>query len=282
MTAIIRCRREAATMLPERRIDMKLVVAAMLLFGVGSVHAETPSFVDGSDADRAAITEMLHRDSAKDEAENAAADLDWENAFGIRYRNLAKRDKFYGQFVKPQMADLSDDKTLEVKVRFLTVDLAVADEYWHIAGQVYGGETKPGADRWGRTTSVFKKVNGTWMLILSRVADLRDPYFKHYEEMPAPAHLPAGVLESIAGRYQRDGAYYGTFTVNGDHLDLQRSETERYVGIPLSATRILLFWPDDTADYRILDSEPADQGRLAFQLTWADGSHARKIIRIGS
>jgi hypothetical protein len=231
---------------------MKQLLAAILLFGFFNVQAETPSFVDGSEADRAAITELLHRDSAKDKAENAAADLDWENAFGIRYRNLAKRDKFYAQFVKPQMADLKDDKTLEVKVRFLTAELAVADEYWHIAGQVYAGEDKPGPDRWGRTTSVFKKVDGTWTLILSRVADLRDPYYKHYEELPTPAHLPAGVLESIAGRYERDGQYYGTFKVNGERLDLQRSETERYVGIPMSATRILVFWPDDVADLVIM------------------------------
>jgi hypothetical protein len=194
----------------------------------------------------------------------------------------AKRDKFYAKFVKPQMSALTDDKTLEVKVRFLTPDMAVADEYWHIAGQIYGGETKAGPDRWGRTTSIFKKVNGTWTLILSRVADLRDPWYRHYDELPTAASLPASVLDSFAGQYQRDGEPYATFIVEGDHLVIKRSETERYIGIPVSASRILAFLPDDVADYRILDIAPKKDGHLVFQITWADGTHARKLVKVGS
>jgi hypothetical protein len=49
----------------------------------------------------------------------------------------------------------------------------------------------------------------------------------------------------------------------------------------MSATRILVFWPDDQADYRILEAAPAEQGRTVFQLTWPDGSHPRQIVRTG-
>ena len=65
---------------------------------------------------------------------HVAADLDWENAFGIRYTDLKKRDAFYGSVVKPQFAQ-ADSSTLEIKIKYIEPgDVAIADSYWHVAG----------------------------------------------------------------------------------------------------------------------------------------------------
>jgi len=80
----------------------------------------------------------------------------------------------------------ADGSTLEVNVRLVEPTIALTDEYWHVVGQIYAGETQPGPDRWGRTTYGFKKENGAWTAVLERVADLRLPYCQHYSSRPAP------------------------------------------------------------------------------------------------
>jgi ketosteroid isomerase-like protein len=186
--------------------------------------------------------------------EHVAADLDWENAFGTRYTDLAKRDKFYESSVKPLQASASDE-TLEIKVRAITPDVAVADAYWHIVGQIDQSTGQPGADRWGRTTSVFQKEDGQWLEVLERVADLRAPYYKHYQSLPEPAKVPIAVLSALEGTYgAAPRKYKVTVAKSGDRLDIQTPRSD-FVAIPESETSFLGFRPDDLADYYRLTFE---------------------------
>ena len=92
------------------------------------------SFVNATPADEAAIRAIVASQSADKEDPQVAPDLDWENAFGIRYTNLAKRNHWFNANIKQQFKDASND-TLEVRVRFISATTAVADEYWHVAGR---------------------------------------------------------------------------------------------------------------------------------------------------
>jgi hypothetical protein len=225
------------------------------------------SFAVGTSEDERAIRAIVKSAAADQPDPHVASDLDWENAFGIRYFDLKKRNAFYGTVVKPQMKD-ADDSTLEVKVRFIEPTVAVADEYWRVAGQVYSGETKPGADRWGRTTYFFKKEHGTWMEVLERVADLRFPYYRHYESLPTPVFVPAKILESYAGSYQKPGSNNRVdVTVNNDRLSI----TLRGVistGIPTSDTDFLVFDPNDLAEYTRVTFVTTADGTVSY--TYAD------------
>ncbi len=179
-------------------------------------------------------------------------DLDWENAFGIRYTSLKKRDAFYGTIVKPQFKTATSG-TLETKVQFPTPDTAVADTYWHVAGQVYAGETKAGPDRWGRTTYIFTKVNGTWTEVIERVADLRLPYYKHFDALPAAAAVPAATLQSYSGHYaappEAKHLQAVDILVAGDHL-LIKSARGTFIAIPTSPEDFLVFYDaNDVAEY---------------------------------
>jgi len=158
------------------------------------------SFSPGTAADQQAIRAIVASQSADQEDPHVAPDLDWENAFGGRYTNLKKRNDWFNANIKPQFKD-AQNTTPEVKVRFLDPDVAVADEYWRVVGQIYAGETKPSAARWGRTTYIFKKEAGAWTEVMERVADLRAPYFKHYDTLPSAVPLPAATLASYAGKY---------------------------------------------------------------------------------
>jgi hypothetical protein len=237
--------------------------------------AQTPqaSLVTGTQQDEAAIREIVHRDAIDATDPHVAADLDWENAFGIRYTDLKKRDAFYGAIVKPQMAHLTTDDTLEVKVKFIDSNVAVADEYWHIAGQVYAGETKPGPDRWGRTTFICKKENGVWTAVLERVADLRLPYYKHFDKIPAAVPVPSAILASYAGKYGRtpDRPLF-TITVSGDHL-VANGLGREYVVIPTSATEFLAFSPNDLAEYNKVTFTTAPDGQVSYVLAGATGDN---------
>jgi hypothetical protein len=210
------------------------VFGLLLVAVVASLSAQTKtgSFVAGTKEDETAIRAIIQSADADQTDPHMAADLDWENAFGIRYFDLKKRDAFYGEIVKPQMKNVTDSSTLEVKIKFIEPTVAVADEYWHLAGQVYAGETKPGPDRWGRTTYVFKKEDGVWTEVLERVADLRIPYFKHYDAIPAPVTVSPEILATYAGSYQKSsGEKVVEVTVKGDRLSIVR-KGKTYVGIP--------------------------------------------------
>ncbi len=213
-----------------------------------AAQAPSSSFVSGSQADEAAIRAVMKQRAADKADPHVAADLDWENAFGVRYNNLQKMTKFYGEVVTPLQQN-DTDTTLEVKVKFITPEIAVSDEYWHIVGQLDANTGKPGPDRWGRTTYLFKKENGSWTEVLERVADLRIPYYKHYDTLPAAAAVPAATLATYAGTYERTPAAKNVqVTVSGDHLEVVNKHG-KFVAIPTSATEFLVFDPDDLSEY---------------------------------
>jgi hypothetical protein len=174
--------------------------------------------------------------------------LDWENAFGIRYSDLKKRDAFFGAVVAPLQKN-STASTLEVKIRFVTRDVAVADQYWHVVGQLDLATHRPGPDRWGRTTYVFTHGGQGWTEVLERVADLRYGYYRHYDALPKAAAVGAAVLARYAGTYAfSDNGAQRVIAVAGDHLTVTGG-TKRRVAVPVSATEFLLFDPNDLAEY---------------------------------
>jgi hypothetical protein len=239
-------------------MNRKVMIWALILCGAGSsgmAQAPSSSFVPGTPADEADIRSIVASQSADKEDYRIATDLDWENAFGIRYTNLEKRNHFFNTYIKSQFKDATNT-SLEVKLRFLDSTIAVADEYWHVAGQVYAGEAKPGPDRWGRTTYIFKKEGGTWTEVMERVADLRSPYFKHYDALPTPAHVDAATLRSYAGNYAAgQGKPSFEVAVSGDRLTITGNR-DTFVGIPTSSGDFLGFDPKDLAEYYLVSFRP--------------------------
>ena len=227
----------------------KRMLCALLLFSFAlcAAQSHSNSFIQGTPADEAAIRSIVASQSADKEDPHVAADLDWENAFGIRYTDLKKRNDWFNANIKSQFKDATNE-TLEVKIRFLDPSVAVADEYWHVAGQVYSGETKPGADRWGRTTYIFKKESGAWIEVMERVADLRAAYFKHYDALPAATPVDPKTLASYAGKYVAGEQQLAEISVSGDHLRVLRHD-QTFMAIPISSTEFLSFNPDDPASY---------------------------------
>jgi hypothetical protein len=207
--------------------------------------------------DEAAIREFIANGEKTTAYVRAAPDLDWENAFGIRYTNLAKRDAFYSAVVKPLQAG-DTGGTLEVKVRFIEPTLAIADEYWREIGQRDVVTLKRGPDRWGRTTYVFQKRRGLWTEILERVADLRSPYYKHYAAVPAPVHLAQATLAKFLGTYRTPSGHTIRLTSAGDRFAVvfSRYPGSKSVGIPVSATEVLIFDPNDLAEYERITLSP--------------------------
>jgi hypothetical protein len=242
------------------------------------------SFSSGTAADEQVIRAIVATQSGDQEDPRVAADLDWENAFGVRYSNLRKRNDWFNANIKPQFKD-AKNSTLEVKVRFLEPTVAVADEYWHVAGQVYAGETKPGADRWGRTTYIFKKEAGSWIEVMERVADLRSAYFKHYDQLPAAIPVPASTLASYAGKYVTSaGAQIADVSVSGDHLEIA-SRGSKYVAIPTSSTEFLSFHPDDLASYyqiafSISPGSTKKDGKVSMTLSRPSGELLASALRV--
>lgn len=175
-----------------------LVLSAFIAVSSVVAQADSFPFAAGSAQDEAAIRAIVADAAAGRPNPHIAANLDWENPFGIRYGDLAKRDAFYHAFVSPLQKD-DTDTTLEVKVRFLDAGTAVADEYWHTVGQLDVATHKPGPDRWGRTTYIFSERSGSWTEVLERVADLRVAWYHHYDALPQAAPVPAAALASLTG-----------------------------------------------------------------------------------
>lgn len=261
---------------------LKPFVGLLLCLGCACARSQgvaVSSFVEGSAADEAQIRSIVRDASAERPNPHVAPDLDWENAFGIRYNNLKTRDAFYKDAVAPLQKD-DADTTLEVKVRFLTPDAAVADEYWHIVGQLDMDTHKPGPDRWGRTTYIFTKKDGVWTEVLERVADLRLAYYKHYDHLPQSAAVPPATLASLAGKYQLvQNRVPITLSVEGDHL-LYTSPKRTRVLVPLSATEFLAFDPADTAEYLRLVFSRNAAGRPLAHITYDTGEAIDTLERL--
>jgi Domain of unknown function (DUF3471) len=257
---------------------LALVCGLLAVSSFGVAQTSGSSSVTGTKEDEAAIRAVVATQSADQPDPHVAADLDWENAFGIRYFDLQKRNAFYNSIVKPGMKN-STDSSLEVKVKFVEPTVAVADEYWHLAGQVYPGDTKPGADRWGRTTYIFKKENGTWIEVMERVADLRSPYYKHYDAIPAAAPVPPDTLASYAGTYEvAPGRKVAQISVDGDHLTIVNPRGT-YRAVPVSSTEFLSFDPNDLAEYyRVTFAKDGDAG-VTLTLARASGETLAKATK---
>jgi hypothetical protein len=248
------------------------VIAASFIVPTLPVAGQAPptAFATGTKADEAAIRSVIDAEEDTGESPHIAPNLDWENAFGIRYTDLKKRNDFFNAVVKPLQAK-ADSGILEVKISFLKPDLAVADEYWHIVGQIDQATNKPGADRWGRTTFVFEKLGGDWTMVLSRVADLRAPYYKHFDAIPPAVSVASATLASYAGTYERvAGKPSAVVSVTGDHL-LVVLRGQTYTAIPMSSTEFLVFDPNDLAEYTKLIFKPGTAGKVSLVLERASG-----------
>jgi hypothetical protein len=255
-----------------------LVLFVVFLWACGAGFAQAPaaaSFVSGTKDDEAQIMAILKSSDIDEPSLHVAADLDWENAFGIRYTNLAKRDLFYKKYVTPLQKDGTFTR-LEVKIKFIEPNVAVADEYWREQGQLNRETQKPGPDRWGRTTYVFTRKDGVWAEVLERVADIRLPYFKHYDSLPPAAKVDTAVLASYAGVYESQAAAdfpkgQAVLKVNGDHLEFSTEDLGSEVAIPTSATEFLLMDPNDLAEYlKCVFSKDADGKIIVTYLTFQD------------
>ncbi len=100
-------------------------------------------------------------------------DADWENAFGSRESGRANIEKrltgVYNIF--PQ----ARQQIVELRIRFITSDVAVADVDREIFATVSAESGKKLPPRKVRTTHVFKRKKGSWRVVVIRVADLRSP-----------------------------------------------------------------------------------------------------------
>jgi hypothetical protein len=242
-----------------------------LALTAGSVCAQTvtPSFVPGTPADEAAIRAILAREETGDRSQ-LPNDLDWENAFGIRYRDEKKRTVFYHATVDPLQTNTTK-VTLETRIEFVTATVAIADVYGHRVGQIDQTTGKTGADRWGRNTYVFKKENGAWIEVAERVADLRYNWYKHYDTLPAAVPVPAGTLAAYAGTYaSAPGQKLGEIAVEGDHLIFTNSKRS-FTAIPTSATVFLAFRPEDLAEYYAITFGKDTAGKITLSLAHEGG-----------
>lgn len=232
-------------------------------------QAAKPSFVPGTPADEAAIRAILALEENGDRS-GLASDLDWENAFGVRYADEKKRAVFYHAIVDPQQSQ-STKAFLEARIEFVEPTVAIADVYGHRVGQIDEKTGKTGADRWLRNTFVFKKENGVWVGVAERIADLRYPWYRHYDAMPPAFPVRAQTLASYAGRYEFASDHsVQVVTVAADHLLIKSAHGDRTL-IPTSATDFLAFHPDDLAQYLQMSFRKDSSGHMILSVADESG-----------
>jgi hypothetical protein len=235
-------------------------------FFLVQAHAATPAANTASD--EAAIRAIIAADDAGRPDPHVAPQMDWENAFGVRYTDAAGRDRLL-HYVATKLQAHATSEVLETRIAVLDPAMAVADEYWHVVGQIVQETNKPGADRWGRTTYILRKQPAGWSLVAERIADLRAPYYHHYSALPQSVAVPPAILASYAGTYlTSDGKIDSHVSVAGDHLLVQVNDTTE-IGIATSANDFLVFAQNDLERYYNLHFEnggtklvwSADHGR---------------------
>ena len=106
-------------------------------------------------------------------AMNFSEDADWENAFGSREKGSENiKNRISGVY---KMFQQANQIIKEIRIRFISSDVAVADVDREIAGQVSEGGDKKLPSRKVRTTHILRKEKGKWKVVVFRVADLRNP-----------------------------------------------------------------------------------------------------------
>jgi hypothetical protein len=242
--------------------------------------ATAGSFVVGAPKDEAAIRAIV-ASGQETVAGHRAADLDWENAFGVRYGDLAKREAFYGAVVAPLQTSATDT-ILETRVRFLTPTVAIVDTYKHLVGQLDIATHVRGPDRWIRATDILKKDDGAWTIVAKRIADLRYPWYRHYDAIPAAAALPPGSLSAYAGAFVRpDGGALGVVSVAGDHLVL-KTERKSWVVVPTSTADFLAFDPNDLAEYQKIHFTIDKTGQVSLAATDEAGDPILTAVKVAA
>ena len=104
---------------------------------------------------------------------NFVDDADWEDGFGIRAQGRSNIEKSLAGVY--QIPAQGHRQITELRIRFITSDVAVADVNAEILGRISAtGRRNPLPVKF-RTTHVFKKNNGNWRVVIFRSADLRDP-----------------------------------------------------------------------------------------------------------
>ena len=124
---------------------------------------------NGTAADETSITQML---TPWGSTQVYSSNVDWENAFGRRFDDLKTLNQFKSEILAPTIKN-AEKTTLSLRVEVLSADIAIADRYWLLTGQIDDSGKKL-ADRHGRTTYVIRKVEGKWVIVVERIADLRD------------------------------------------------------------------------------------------------------------
>jgi hypothetical protein len=77
-------------------------------------------------------------------------------------------------------------------------------------------------------------------MVVQRIADLRLPYFKHFDRIPTAAPVPAAILASYVGNYESaPGRTEEEITVSGDHLTIAFPK-KKEIAIPTSETEFLI------------------------------------------
>jgi hypothetical protein len=196
--------------------------------------------------------------------ERSAADLDWENAFGVRFHNM----KDLRAFVETRVMKLSTAATtndqLETKINFIGPAIAVVDVYSHLVGQIDANTGKPGADRWIRNTYVLTKSDRQWTIALQRIADLRSPWYRHLTALPAAVPVPAATLASYAGIYEARPDLIYEVSPEGDHLTV-KTQGGAGIAIPQSNNEFLYFRdPAVPGNHRFLTFSKSSDGGVTF------------------
>lgn len=255
----------------------------MLLWGVWLVFqaAAGSSFVSLSPQDEREIRAAILSDAVGNAHPQIASDLDWENAFGVRYNDLQRRDAFYRNIIE-RLTRKAEDDSREIKIKLVSPDVAVADEYWRLTGELDQSTGEAGPERWGRTTYVLKRTDGQWTVVIERIADLRKPYYTHFKKYPEAYPVPKKKLDSYAGKFEVAPGVRYDVQVSGDHLEVTTGPGPgRFLAIPRSESDFVLFLdPNDLENYKYLSYGRDKDG--AVQLTVSDqagpGTVAKKVI----
>lgn len=154
-------------------VTVVAIVMFIALPVVGQEHKVIASRAGEEKAIRQVLAQFeraFEKRDAKLYAMNCAEDGEWENAFGSREKGRAKRLR--GVY---QMFQGANQTIKEIRIRFITNSVAVADVDREIAGQISAEGDRKLPPRRVRTTHVFKKEKGNWEVVVFRVADLRNP-----------------------------------------------------------------------------------------------------------